>query len=66
MEIINKLTFHPKNQLKLYQECTLSKISSHVTVIEISKSGLKTTLIKLSHDTLGYTGKWYTKHRYPV
>ena len=47
MEIIHKLTFHQKNKLKLYQQCTLSKISSHVTVIKISKTWVKNNTDKI-------------------
>ena len=36
IEITDKLPFHPKNKLKLYQEWTLSKVSWHLTVTKIS------------------------------
>ena len=38
IEVLDKLPLHPKNKLKLYQQCTLSKVNSHLTVTKISNT----------------------------
>ena len=71
IEITDKLPFHPKNKLKLYQEWTLSKVSWHLTVTKISNIWRKNNIDNIAsrfrlQAVAGDTSKWHFEHGHPV
>ena len=47
IEITDKLPLYPKNKLVLYQQYALSKISWHLTVVNISNKWMKNIIYNI-------------------